>query len=57
MNIKVVGDFIHSLQRVETQKFDIRRTKREGLKLKGFLSYDLELELILSFSWFSWFAS
>jgi hypothetical protein len=44
MNIKVVGGFIHSLKRVETQNFDIGRTKQEGLKLKGFLSYDFELE-------------
>jgi hypothetical protein len=58
MNIKVIGDFINSLKRVETQNFDIGRMKREGLKLKGFLSYDFDLESkILSFSWFSWFAS
>jgi hypothetical protein len=44
INIKVVGDFINSLKRVETQNFYIRRMKQEGLKLKGFLSYDFELE-------------
>jgi hypothetical protein len=42
MNIKVVGGFIHSLNRVQTQNFDVGRTKREELKLKGFLSYDFE---------------
>jgi hypothetical protein len=46
MNIKVIGDFINSLKRLETQNFDIGQTKREGLKLKGFLSYDLKLESI-----------
>jgi hypothetical protein len=46
MNIKVIGDFVHSLKRVETQNFDIGRTKREELKLKGFFSYDFELESI-----------
>jgi hypothetical protein len=57
MNMKVIGDFINSLKGVETQNFDIERTKRKGLKLKGILSYDFELESIfLSFSWFSWFA-
>jgi hypothetical protein len=55
--MKVIGDFINSLKGVETQNFDIERTKRKGLKLKGILSYDFELESIfLSFSWFSWFA-
>jgi hypothetical protein len=49
MNIKVIGGFIHSLKRVKTQNFDIRRMKREGLKMKGFLSYDLELESIFKF--------
>jgi hypothetical protein len=49
MNIKVVEGFIHSLKRVETQNFDIGRMKREGLKLKEFLSYDFELESIFKF--------
>jgi hypothetical protein len=49
MNIKVIGGFIHSLKRVETQNFDIRQMKWEGLKMKGFLSYDLELESIFKF--------
>jgi hypothetical protein len=49
MNIKVIGCFIHSLKMVETQNFDIGRTKREGLKLTGFLSYDFELESIFKF--------
>jgi hypothetical protein len=44
MSIKVVRDIINSLKRVETQNFEIGRTKREGLKLKEFLSYDFELE-------------
>jgi hypothetical protein len=34
---------------VETQNFDIGRTKREGLKLKVFLNYDFELESIFKF--------
>jgi hypothetical protein len=45
-NIKVVGNFVNSLKRVENQNFDIRRRKHEGLKLKGFSRYDLDLELI-----------
>jgi hypothetical protein len=49
MNIKVIGDFINSLKRVETWNFDIGRMKLEGLKLKGFLSYDFELEPIFKF--------
>jgi hypothetical protein len=49
MNIKVIGDFINSIKRVETQNFDIRRTKQEGLQLKGFLSYDFKLESIFKF--------
>jgi hypothetical protein len=49
MNIQVIGDFINSLKRVETQNFDIGRTKRKWLKLKGFLSYDFELESIFKF--------
>jgi hypothetical protein len=57
-NIKVIGNYINSLKRVKTQNFDIERTKWKGLKLKGFLSYDIELESIfLSFPWLSWFAS
>jgi hypothetical protein len=46
MNIKVIGDFIHSPKMVETQNYDIGRTKREGLKVKGLLSYDFKLESI-----------
>jgi hypothetical protein len=46
LNIKVIGNYIDSLKRVKTQNFDIRQTKRKGLKLKGFLSYDFELESI-----------
>jgi hypothetical protein len=46
LNIKVIGNYTDSLNRVKTQNFDIVRTKREGLKLKGFLSYDFELESI-----------
>jgi hypothetical protein len=49
MNIKAIGGFIHSLKRVEIQNFDIGRTKREGLKLKGFLSYYFKLESIFKF--------
>jgi hypothetical protein len=45
-NIKVIGNYINSLKRVKTQNFDIERTKWKGLKLKGFLSYDIELESI-----------
>jgi hypothetical protein len=44
LNIKVIGNCINSLKRVKTQNFDIGRTKQEGLKLKGFLSYDFKLE-------------
>jgi hypothetical protein len=58
LNIKVIGNFINSLKRVETQNFDIIRRKHEGLKLKGFSRYDFKLELIfLSFFWFSRLAS
>jgi hypothetical protein len=58
MNIKVIGDFINSLKRLETQNFDIEQTKRGGLKLKGFLSYDFKLESIfLKFLLVSWFSS
>jgi hypothetical protein len=49
MNIKVIGGFIHSPKRVDTHNFDIGRTKWEGLKLKGFLSSDFELESIFRF--------
>jgi hypothetical protein len=48
-NIKVIGNFRNSLKRVITQNFDIGRLKRKGLKLKGFLRYDLELESIFKF--------
>jgi hypothetical protein len=37
------------LTRVETQNFDIERSKQEGLKLEGFSRYDFELESIFKF--------
>jgi hypothetical protein len=49
LNIKIIGNYINSLKRVKTHNFDVGRTKREGLKLKGFLSYDFELESIFKF--------
>jgi hypothetical protein len=49
LNIKVIGNYIDSLRRVKTQNFDVGRMKWEGLKLKGFLSYDFELESIFKF--------
>jgi hypothetical protein len=48
LNNKVIGNFINSLKRV-TQNFNIGRMKRKGLKLKGFLRYDFELESIFKF--------
>jgi hypothetical protein len=50
MNIKVVGDFISSLKRVETQNLDIRRRDYEAIKLVGFSRYDYDLESIFSFN-------
>jgi hypothetical protein len=44
LNIKVIVEPIALPKRGETQNFDIGRIEREGLKLKGFLSYDFELE-------------
>jgi hypothetical protein len=49
LNIKVVEESVALLKRGKTQNFDIGRMKREGLKLKGFLSYDFELETIFKF--------
>jgi hypothetical protein len=45
LSIKVIRNSINSLKRVITQNFDIERMKRKGLRLKGFLRYDIELEL------------
>jgi hypothetical protein len=47
LNIKVIGNFINSLKRVETKNFDTGRRNREALNLVGFLRYDLEFESIL----------
>ncbi len=49
LNIKVIGNFINSQKRVISQNFDTGRMKRNGLKLKGFLRYDFELESIFMF--------
>jgi hypothetical protein len=35
---------------MKTQNFDIERIKRKGLRLKGLLRYDFELESIFKFS-------
>jgi hypothetical protein len=43
LNNKVVGNFISSLRRVGTKKFDIRRKEHEGLKLEGFLEMGLQI--------------
>jgi hypothetical protein len=57
LNIKVIADFINSLKKVEAQDFDIGRRNYEAVKLVGFSRYDYDLESILSFFWFSRFAS
>jgi hypothetical protein len=49
LNIKVVGDFINSLKRMEIQKFDIKRRNYEVVKLVGFSRYDYDLESIFMF--------
>jgi hypothetical protein len=36
LNIKVIGDFINSLKRVEMQDLDIGRGNYEAVKLVGF---------------------
>jgi hypothetical protein len=46
LNINVIGDFINSPKRVETQNFDIGRRNFEAVKLVGFSRYDYDLELI-----------
>jgi hypothetical protein len=52
LNIKVVGNSISFLERVETQNFDTGRRNHEVLKSIGFSRYDFELDLIfLSFFW------
>jgi hypothetical protein len=43
LNNKVVGNFISSLRRVGTQKFDIRQKEHEGLKLGGVLEMGLRI--------------
>jgi hypothetical protein len=48
-NIKVVGNFISSLKKVEIQNFDIGRKNHEVLKLTGFSGYDFKLESIFKF--------
>jgi hypothetical protein len=45
LSIKVIRNSINSLKRVITQNFNIKEIKRKGLRLKGFLRYDFELEL------------
>jgi hypothetical protein len=45
LSIKVIRNSINSLKRVIAQNFDMERMKRKGLRLKGFLRYDFELEL------------
>jgi hypothetical protein len=48
-SIKVIWKSTNSLKRVTTQNFDIERMKQKGLRLKGFLRYDFELESIFKF--------
>jgi hypothetical protein len=48
-NSKVVGNSMSFLTRVETHNFNIGQRKHEGLKLKGFSTYDFELESIFKF--------
>jgi hypothetical protein len=49
LNINIVGDFINSLKRVETQNFDTRRRNNKVLKLGGFSRYDFKSESIFKF--------
>jgi hypothetical protein len=42
LHVEVVGNFISSLKRVETQNFDIRRRDHEGFNLEGFSSCDFK---------------
>jgi hypothetical protein len=49
LNIKVIGDFINSLKRVEMQDFDIGWRNYEAVKLVGFSRCDYELESICKF--------
>jgi hypothetical protein len=41
LNIKVTGNFVNSLKRVETQNFDPGQRNHEALKLVGILRHDL----------------
>jgi hypothetical protein len=41
LNIKVTGNFVNSLKRVETPNFDPGRRNHEALKLVGILRHDL----------------
>jgi hypothetical protein len=49
LNTKVIGDFISSLEMVETQNFDTGWKNNEGLKLIGFSRYDFQLKSIIKF--------
>jgi hypothetical protein len=49
LDIKVIRDFINSLNRVETRNFDIGRRNYEAVKLLGFSRYDYDLKSIFLF--------
>jgi hypothetical protein len=49
LNIKVIGNSISFLKRVETQNFNTRRRDHEGMNLEGFSRYDFKLESIIKF--------
>jgi hypothetical protein len=49
LNIKVIGNSINFLKRVETQNSDTEQRNHEGSKLIGFLRYDFEFESIFKF--------
>jgi hypothetical protein len=56
LNIKVVGNFVSFLNRVETRNFDIRRTM-EHWSWKDFQDMTSNWNQFCSFFWFSRFAS